>query len=101
MALLMGVLLACQLGVCSDHTDSFPPNPSRCPGLSMVSVASAILDCWTNALTNLVKLKAGGGPTFHCNPGCQCQGRKSWVRGISVVDLHLACEFGCPYWEAS
>lgn len=56
MALQMGVLLACQLGVCSEHTDSFPSSPSGCT----VSVASAILGCLTNVLAILVELKAKG-----------------------------------------
>lgn len=60
VALQMGVLLARQLGVCSDHTDSFPPSPLGCTDLSMESVASAILDYWTNVLANLVELEARG-----------------------------------------
>lgn len=113
MALQMGVLLACQLGVCSEHTDSFPSSPSGCT----VSVASAILGCLTNVLAILVELKAKGPgsvpgtylaslnfdevPTYHHRLGANVRKEGwGWGMGILAVGLGLACESGFLYSEA-
>lgn len=115
MARQMGVSLACQLGVCSGHTDSFPPSPSHCTDLSMVSVSSAILGCWTNVClgnssgaearsasrvpgTYSASLNFDKAPTFHSSRRCQ-HGEESlrWVGGSLLWAIWLVRLGSCSW----